>query len=422
MMALSRAPIPVVVQQHTEDSAALRNTRTFLVGAPHVKLHQLGRLDDRLAAHLDGLAVAGDYGTQLAFAALERPGRGETFTATVRAIEDRDGIRLDKLLAIAEALPDCRPGVISAFGWVSAASLHGITKTLLASPNAFRLQVGLATCAMHQVDPGAALAAALQDADAALRARALRVFASRGQGDLLPACLNALIDEDAACAFEAARAAVLLGDRHAAVAALHAIASAPGPWRAHALALTLKLHEPVLAHAVLKALSQDPASVRLLIQGIGIAGDSHYLPWLIQQMHDLKLTRLAGESFSLITGLDLAYLDLDRKPPENIDFGPNDDPNDDNVAMDEDDSLPWPDPEKLGAWWRANSHRLPPGTRYFMGQAPSPAHSLEVLKTGFQRQRTAAAVYRCLLAPGTPLFNTAAPAWRQQRLLAAMAT
>ena len=40
-----------------------------------------------------------------------------------------------------------------------------------------------------------------------------------------------------------------------------------------------------------------------------------------------------------------------------------------------------------------------------------------MLREGFQRQRSAAALYLCLLQPGTPLFNTAAPAWRQQRLL-----
>ena len=160
--------------------------------------------------------------------------------------------------------------------------------------------------------------------------------------------------------------------------------------------------------------------MRLLIQGIGVAGDPHYVPWLIQLMQDLKLTRLAGESFSLITGLDLAYLDLERRPPENVELGPNDDPNDDDVAMDEDDSLPWPDPEKIAAWWQANGPRFAPGTRYFMGEPPSPAHCLGVLKTGFQRQRIAAAEYLCLMKPGTPMFNTAAPAWRQQRLLAQM--
>ena len=412
--------VPAVLWQHTEDAATLRNTRTFLVSAPHVKLHQLRRLDDRLAAHLDGLAVAGEYGSKLAAAALDRPGRGEAFTATVRAIEDRDVLGLDKLLAIAEAVPDSLSGVISAFGWVSAANLRGITKSLLDSPNPLRRQVGLAACGMHQVDPGTVVDAALNDDDAALRARALRLIAHLGQVDKVSVCMGAIADEYARCAFEAARAAALLGNRIGSVVALLAFASAPGPWRARGLGLLLKLQEPEDAHATLTALAPDPASIRLLIQGIGTAGDPHYVPWLIQQMQDLKLSRLAGESFSYITGLDLAYLDLERKPPDGVDFGPNDDPNDDNVAMDGDDGLPWPDVEKISSWWQAHGQRFTPGARYFMGEPPSTAHCLEVLKNGFQRQRMAAAIYLCLLKPGTPLFNCAAPAWRQQRLLAHM--
>jgi hypothetical protein len=45
---------------------------------------------------------------------------------------------------------------------------------------------------------------------------------------------------------------------------------------------------------------------------------------------------------------------------------------------------------------------------------------IAVLEHGYQRQRILAAHYLCLLEPGTPLFNTGAPAWRQQRLLAQM--
>jgi len=45
-------------------------------------------------------------------------------------------------------------------------------------------------------------------------------------------------------------------------------------------------------------------------------GDPAYLPWLIQQMDDPKLSRSAGEAFALVTGLDLSFLDLDRTPPE----------------------------------------------------------------------------------------------------------
>ncbi len=102
----------------------------------------------------------------------------------------------------------------------------------------------------------------------------------------------------------------------------------------------------------------------------------------------------------------------------NFESLPNDDPNNPDVSTDEDESLPWPDPLKITTWWNANKPRFREGTRYFLGKPPSRSHCTSVLRDGYQRQRIAAAQYLCLLNPGTPLFNTAAPAWRQQRLLA----
>ena len=126
MPAFARPPIPVVVMQHAQESATLRHVRSVLVRAPHVRLHQLQRLDERIAAHLDGLAVAGAYGAKCCTAALEQPGAGEVFAAAVVAIESRDAAALDRLLALAGALPPARRGLLSALGWVSAAQLKGI--------------------------------------------------------------------------------------------------------------------------------------------------------------------------------------------------------------------------------------------------------------------------------------------------------
>ena len=103
-----------------------------------------------------------------------------------------------------------------------------------------------------------------------------------------------------------------------------------------------------------------------------------------------------------------------------MDFGPTEDPADDNVAMDPDDDLPWPDPDKIQAWWDANKPRFQEGVRYFMGEPVSVPHCQNILRDCYQRQRIAAALYLCLLHPGTPLFNTSAPAWRQLRWLAKM--
>jgi uncharacterized protein (TIGR02270 family) len=157
-----------------------------------------------------------------------------------------------------------------------------------------------------------------------------------------------------------------------------------------------------------------------VIENSGVGGDPTFVPWLITQMVDPNDSRAAGEAFSFITGVDLALLDLERKPPENFESGPNDDPDDPNVEMDPDEGLPWPDVKKVEDWWHANAGRFQKGTSYFMGQPVTKEHCIHVLKTGYQRQRILAAQYLCLLEPGTPLFNTAAPAWRQQRLLAAM--
>jgi uncharacterized protein (TIGR02270 family) len=418
MTAPSARPIAGVVQQHVDESAILRNTRTVLVRAPHIRLHHLQRLDDRIAAHLDGLAIAGEAGWKLCEAALVSPARGELFTSAVRAIEDRNASGLDKLFALAEAMPESQRGLISAFGWAEAKSLHGIVQDLLGSHSVFERQAGLAACALHSTDPGAALDKALTDSDAPLRARALRVAGVCGRRDLLGVCLDALSDDEPACRFQAACAATLLGDRRGAVAVLQEfVLKKEGPHRLDALQLLLKALDPAQSHAFLKMLAPDVSNTRLLIQGAGIAGDPQYVPWLIAHMKDLKLTRVAAEAFSFITGLDLSYLDLDRKPPRDFEPGPSDDPNDTDVSMDEDESLPWPDAVKIEAWWNTAKSRFRDGTRNFCGEPVSRAHCVQVLKEGYQRQRIAAAQYLPLLEAGMPLFNTAAPARRQRTLL-----
>jgi len=420
---LGRAPVAVILQQHVEEVAHLRHVRTITTRAPHVRLLHLARLDERIAAHLDGVAVAGDHGTALCAQALVAPDTGSMFAAAVRAIESRDAQRLRELLAIGRSAPESRRGLLSAFGWVSAASLRGITKALLDADDAWWREVGLAACAMHQVDPGAgafdrALSAEVEDG--ALKARALRAVGTLARVEHRDSCLAAARGIDPTIRYEAARAALLLGDRSECLTPLRGLAATASPLRDAALGLLLKLSSPDEALMLLKLPHADPAAIRTLIRAIGVAGDPAYLPWLIARMDDPALARLAGESFSLITGLDLAYLDLERNAVEGRDAGPNDDPADDNVALDEDDGLPWPDPAKLAAWWKAHDARFRSGTRCFMGHPPTTAQCFAVLQTGFQRQRRHAAEYLCLLKPGTPLFNIAAPAWRQQRLLALM--
>jgi uncharacterized protein (TIGR02270 family) len=418
-----------------------------LVRSHHVQIHRLQRLDERIAAHLDGIAVAGDFGLKLCLEALETPSVGAVFTLAVRALELKDAGLLQRLFALVAAVPGAERGVLGALGWVSAQALQGTIRDLLMSGDAVQRAAGLAACGMHRVDPGAALGAALADADERLRVRALRVAGEVGRVDVLPQVVAACVADDAAedetPQFWAARSALLLGDRSAGVlAVLNELAEGAGAWSDAAAEWLLKVIEVDAARQHLRECSRrwseranepGPAGVaarRRLIRRCGVAGDAFFIPWLIGQMADLLVSRLAGEAFTRITGADLARLDLERTPPEGASDGrfggPNDDPNDDLVALDDDEGLPWPDAERVQGWWQAHQARFsttsPAEPRFFMGEQPSPAQALKVLREGGQRQRMAAAQWACLLTPRTKLFQTTAPAWRQQRWLAEMTT
>jgi uncharacterized protein (TIGR02270 family) len=417
--ALSRV-VPVVVSQHAEMTAHLHGVRNVLVHAPHVKVEHLLRIDKRLAAHLDGLAISGERGASVCMQALENPDPGVMFAVAVPTIERQDSNGLARLQALASTSAEVRSGLIAAFGWVTASALQGIVARSLSSDDPLARLIAVAACALHRVDPGLASARRIMDPDPLVRARALRTAAEIGCGEVVTACEAALHDDEPNIQFWAGWSAVLLGNGGVALDALARVARTPGPHRARAFRLSLQAMKTGAARRVLQELATDSKQLRGLIQGAGLVGDPTYVSWLVGQMEKNETARLAGEAFSLITGLDLALLDLERKPPEDFESGPNDDPDDPNVEMDDDDGLPWPDRKKIEEWWAANGSCFQGGTRYFMGAPVTRAHCIDVLKNGYQRQRILAAHYLCLLEPGTPLFNTSAPAWRQQRLLAKM--
>jgi uncharacterized protein (TIGR02270 family) len=85
--------------------------------------------------------------------------------------------------------------------------------------------------------------------------------------------------------------------------------------------------------------------------------------------------------------------------------------------MDPDENLPWPDPEKIAAWWARHHRRFDPGTRYLLGRPLAGEWLEEILWHGYQRQRAAAALELAIRRPGQPLFEVRAPAARQQERL-----
>ncbi len=167
----------------------------------------------------------------------------------------------------------------------------------------------------------------------------------------------------------------------------------------------------------LRSLRESHEPERDLLVGVGVAGDPSYVPWLIDQMEVPELARIAGEAFSMITGVDFGDAYLKRERPQGFASGPTDDPEDEAVSMDPDQDLSWPDPQLVHGWWDANRQRFIIGQRYLAGQVASAENCQRLLRDGRQGIRQAAAFELALMNPDTPLFETRAPAFRQQRQL-----
>ena len=403
------------------EAATLFLRRTNSVAAPNVSLAVLARLDARLTAYLDGLVVAGDAAAPLLERELDYSARGTVFTASVQALKVRHLESLDAVWPRAERFGPIRNELVAAFGWVEPNCLQGFVPQLMADKAAVKRFAAVASCSAHRIDPGLVSEAWFQDTAPLVLARVLRVVGEIGHRALVSDCVAGLDGGSDDCRFWAAWSAVLLGDRRSALERLIETALTAGTsHRSRAFRLVLQASDLHLAHGSLQQIAKAPAHWRWLIQGSGIVGDPTYAAWLIGHMSKPNAARLAGEAFALITGADLDQLQLCRSRPEEFESGPTDDLNDPNVDVDPDEGLPWPDPQKVAKWWAANNSRFPKGTRYFLGKPVTWENCVEVLKNGYQRQRVLAAQYLCLLRPGTPLFNTSAPAWRQQRLLARM--
>ena len=401
-----------------EDAAFQWLRRDIAVRAPNVRLIDLVRLDERLAAHHDALRIAGEAGWRLACA--ELPVAGGVFSTISLAIDPFIAARLEHVLTAAseEVHVAAARAAISALAWAE----HTVSATAIAwmADRAEPLcsTVAIAALGARRNDPGDRFDAALVHTSPLVRARAYRTAGQLGRADLLAQLRPGLTDEDPECRFWSAWAVGRLGARGEALDVLADIAWNNHPRAVRALDLMLRRLDVPQANAWLREFAKIPSRQRDLIRATGVIGDPLYIPWLIERMGAPETTRLAGEAFSMITGVDLAYRDLDRKPPRDFESGPNDDPADENVSLEEDEHLPWPDAAKVGDWWTKNKSRFSTGAAYFLGKPKASANWLEALSDAFQRQRHAAALELDIREPNKAMFEVRARGRLQRQLLA----
>ena len=362
--------------QLSEDAAFLWLLRTHAVNQPNVRSNDLSLLERRVDVRLDGLMAAPEESWELCAAAMESQQSDEVFAAAVLAFRSLDVSKIQRVIEVGLASPQGFKGLVSALGWLPGRLCHSWIKKFLTSKDLNHKYLAVAACSVGREDPREYLTTIFQREDCVshvkLYARSLRLVGELKRRDLSAALPIAMQSDNPDILFWASWSAVLLGDK-SFVKNLQPFVLKAGVNQARAIELAFRVLPVDTAREWISELAKDPAQIRNVIKATANLGDPHAIHWLIAQMRVPVLTRLAGEAFTTITGIDLEEHRLALEELPDLDellanAGPNEDPADTNVDMDEDHNLPFPDVDKVAAVWQKYQQRFVAGQRYFMGQ------------------------------------------------------
>jgi uncharacterized protein (TIGR02270 family) len=404
-----------VVARHVEEVAVLWNIRERAVHEPHYSLKDLERHDERLTAHLQGLALSGDKGWQLSRTAADEGGPGELFATAVLAFANGNRERMRDVVLAASRQSSFTRAVVSALGWLEYSNVSTWVGALLAARSPEHKRLGIAAAAINREDAGPDLNDAIGNTDPALRARALRAVGEIKRADLMQGVKQSLTDRDERCRFWSAWTLTLLGDPDG-LDALAVFLERGDSVGERAIRLAFRAWPPDDSRAWISRASKRPDLARQCVLATGLLGDPSSVPWLVRRMEIPELARLAGEAFTMITGVDLAFADLDQEPPDGSPSATLTG-EDELPELDYESNLRWPAPAKILSWWDVHQGAFQAGVRFLAGKPISRTSALETLVKGKQRQRAAAALELALLDSSLPLFEVRGRAsWQRRKL------
>lgn len=408
-----------IVEQHLDEAAFLFGQWEAALVSPSYTLASVADgPEERLLAHVDGLLVAGTpVRERLLEPALADDDRTRVFAAALVLLESPGRDRFDHVVARLDAAEaGSRVALARA---LQLAHRPGIDRELLAlaaAGNPRRVGPALDALAFRRVPVSADLfrvAGAVQAADVLPTAlRAARFAGARA----FPFVDRALRSPVAAVREAALEAGLVLGLR-SAWAACQSTVKAKEPGCGFALLGLALGGEPSDADVLIKALAVDALRPAALFAA-GFTGRVEAADACAAHLRDEKVTRLAAEAFSAITGLAIRGEFRATEPP----------PRDEPIPLEQEDldadvvpgldaALPVPAPDVVEAWWKRARPSFDPRVRY-LGGKPHDAASLQVaLIDGPMRRRHALGLELAIRTRGEYALQTRGWATDQLRYL-----
>ncbi len=397
-----------IYEQYVDNASFLWILRSIAVNQPHYYPSDIEELDRRIEAQLDGLMTSIDTAWPVCVDALELEEPGEVFTAAVVAFRSHDMNKIQQAVEVGLSSETVVKGVISALGWLPGKVVHNWIKKFFTSKDLNHKYLAIAACSVRRENPEEYLNRILEREDCqqhlSLYARSLRLVGELRRLDLMPYLEAALKSENDNIRFWAIWSSILLG-KHELVKQLEPFVFNSGQYQTRALEIAFRVLPVEQGRSWISALAKSEGQERNVVKATGILGDPQAVNWLIAKMKDESLAKLAGEAFSLITGIDLEQHQLidERDSKQQIDS--DEDMDDESVDLDQDGNLPWPDHEKVKNLWMNHGRNFIAGKRYCLGKTLSNEHLKSRLSESHQRHRQAICLELSLIDSGISMLN-----------------
>ncbi|QIA24478.1 hypothetical protein [Mesorhizobium sp. AA22] len=336
------ATIPAIVDQHAEDAAFLWSRRRREIDGPLLGEIDIGRIDQRLDANLEGLFASGEAAWAAANARFsDYPEAPELFVMACLALH----WGLEKpLAAVIEAAAELGEtgikGISGAIARTPREKLRPFVAKWVDSRETMLKCIGLAALWHHRADAGPTLGELAGNGQAEVRIRALRLAGALRRRDLLPAVAERLAADQPPERLAASLAACLLGAGRAALPVLDELLASGSVPQSEVIDIRLLASAGPSAKAWLQKCLNEPSLRLPALATIGMLGDRSIVPWLIERMREPQFAFAAGLAWRDLFEVD--FNDTDVFTVNSTSLGKQ-------FAEIEDSPLPMA--ERASAWW-----------------------------------------------------------------------